>query len=189
MIRFDNLPPEVMQAMCTPMHQILPASPQHKTGALYLGSFSAILDPTLLSANHIQALVQVLDAPWLPSVEAHAAQGNKLECYRLDILDSSSADLRPHLESTVRWIDDRLRRGVNVLVHCQQGVSRSAAVVIAYLIYTHNMTYDSAFDLVKRKRACIKPNSGFVRCLQDWEKQWRLASQRPNARRVQTTPI
>lgn len=70
-----------------------------------------------------------------------------------------------------------------------QGVSRSAAVVIAYLIYTHNMTYDSAFDLVKRKRACIKPNSGFVRCLQDWEKQWRLASQRPNARRVQTTPI
>lgn len=120
MIRFDNVPPEVMQAMCTPMHLILPASPQQHTGALYLGSFSAILDPALLSANHIQALVQVLDAPWLPSVEAHAAQGNRLECYRLDILDSSSADLRPHLEATVRWIDDRLRRGVNVLVHCQQ---------------------------------------------------------------------
>ena len=71
-----------------------------------------------------------------------------------------------------------------------QGVSRSAAVVIAYLIYTHNMSYDSAFDLVRRKRACIKPNSGFVRCLQDWEKQWRLAppGQRPSARRVNTTP-
>ena len=25
------------------------------------------------------------------------------------------------------------------------------------------MSYDSAFDLVKRKRACVKPNSGFVR--------------------------
>ncbi|KAI0738800.1 phosphatases II [Daedaleopsis nitida] len=189
MIRFDNLPPEVMQAMCTPMHLILPASPQQHTGALYLGSFSAILDPSLLSAHHIQALVQVLDAPWLPSVEAHAAQGIKLECYRLDILDSTTADLRPHLEATVRWIDDRLRRGLNVLVHCQQGVSRSAAVVIAYLIYTHNMSYDSAFDLVKRKRACIKPNSGFVRCLQDWEKQWRLApAQRPGVRRASTTP-
>ena len=44
-----------------------------------------------------------------------------------------------------------------------QGVSRSAAVVIAYLIYTHNMSYDAAFDLVKRKRACVKPNSGFVK--------------------------
>ena len=69
-----------------------------------------------------------------------------------------------------------------------QGVSRSAAVVIAYLIYTHNMSYDSAFDLVKRKRACIKPNSGFVRALQDWERQWRLAPQRPAIRRASTTP-
>ena len=25
-----------------------------------------------------------------------------------------------HLEATVRWIDERLRMGVNVLVHCQQ---------------------------------------------------------------------
>ena len=97
MIRFDNLPPEVMQAMCTPMHLILPASAQQRTGALYLGSFSAILDPGLLGA-----------------------QGIKLESHRLNILDSSTADLRPHLEAAVRWIDDRLRCGVNVLVRCQQ---------------------------------------------------------------------
>lgn len=48
-------------------------------------------------------------------------------------------------------------------MHNFQGISRSSAVVIAYLIYTHNMSYDSAFDFVKRKRACCKPNSGFVR--------------------------
>ena len=27
------------------------------------------------------------------------------------------------------------------------------------------MTYETAFDLVRRKRACIKPNSGFVKCV------------------------
>ncbi|EMD34294.1 hypothetical protein CERSUDRAFT_117175 [Gelatoporia subvermispora B] len=187
MIRFDGLPPEAMQAMCTPMHLILPASPTARTGALYLGSLAAILDPTLLAAHAISALVHVLDAPWLPAPDPKAP----LDAYRLDISDSTSVDLRPHLESAVRWIDDRLRRGLNVLVHCQQGISRSAAVVIAYLIYTHNMTYDSAFDLVKRKRACIKPNPGFVRCLQDWEKQWHTPPQvanRPSMRRASTTP-
>ena len=48
-------------------------------------------------------------------------------------------------------------------------MSRSVAVVIAYLIYTHNMSHGSAFKLVPRKRACIKPNSGFVCALQDAE--------------------
>ncbi|KAI0683570.1 DSPc-domain-containing protein [Cytidiella melzeri] len=188
MIRFDNIPPEVMQAMCTPMHLILPpsASPAPRSGALYLGSLQAIFDAQLLASHSIGALVQVLDAPWLPSVDAHGP--GKMESYRLDILDSTTADLKPHLEATVRWIDERLRKGVNVLVHCQQqGISRSSAVVIAYLIYTHNMTYDAAFDLVKRKRACVKPNSGFVKCLQEWERQWHPLN-KPVIRRAQTTP-
>ncbi|KZT12306.1 DSPc-domain-containing protein [Laetiporus sulphureus 93-53] len=187
MIRFDTLPPEVMQAMCTPMHLVIPASTAAHTGALYIGSFSAVLDQAVLDQAHISALVQVLDAPWVPE---STSSSKPLESFRLDILDSSSVDIRPYLDATVRWIDDRLRRGVNVLVHCQQGVSRSAAIVIAYLIYTQNMTYDSAFNFVKRRRACIKPNSGFVKALQEWEQKWRRANpdNRPSMRRAATTP-
>lgn len=117
MIRFDSMPPEVMQAMCTPMHLIIPPAPAAHTGALYLGSFTAALDEPLLDQHRIAALMQVLDAPWVPNAGAAA---RPIDCYRLDILDSSTADIRPHLEQAVRWIDDRLRRGMNVLVHCQQ---------------------------------------------------------------------
>jgi hypothetical protein len=56
--------------------------------------------------------------------------------------------------------------------------------VIAYLISEHGMTYDQAFAFVKSKRACIKPNSGFVACLRDWEKQ---ARQSPSMSRRHTT--
>jgi hypothetical protein len=35
-------------------------------------------------------------------------------------LDLESQDLRPHLEDAVEDIDSALRRGRNVLVHCQQ---------------------------------------------------------------------
>ncbi len=120
MISFANVPPEAMEALCTPMHPIISASPQQHRGALYLGSFAAILDAHLLTSHDIGAVVQVLESPYLPSVEAHAAEGNKLDCCRIDIHDSTNTDLRPHLESTVRWIDDKLRQGINVLVHCQQ---------------------------------------------------------------------
>jgi hypothetical protein len=38
----------------------------------------------------------------------------------LDILDLESQDLKPHLEDAVENIDSALRKGRNVLVHCQQ---------------------------------------------------------------------
>jgi Dual specificity phosphatase, catalytic domain len=53
-----------------------------------------------------------------------------------------------------------------------QGVSRSAAIVIAYLIRKRGMSFDSAVTFVRQRRPCIKPNSGFVRCLREWERQW-----------------
>ncbi|KAG5653095.1 hypothetical protein H0H81_002320 [Sphagnurus paluster] len=177
MIRFDNLPPEVMQAMCTPMHQIL--SPQNNIpGSLYVGSLSAVQDKDLLSEHRITHLVQVLDAPWLPLSEKDG-----FNCYRIQILDQSTVDLKPHLEAVCNHIDKALRSGRNVLVHCQQGISRSTAIVIAYLIRNHGMSYDNAFALVKRKRACAKPNSGFVAALREWEAEWR----RPQAMRRFTT--
>ncbi|KAL0960502.1 hypothetical protein HGRIS_005540 [Hohenbuehelia grisea] len=167
MIRFDNIPPEVMQAMCTPMHQILPPGSPHP-GALYVGSMTAVNDRDLLRDAHVTHLVQVLDAPWIPLSEKDG-----FDCYRIAILDQSSADLRPHLEAACNHIDRALRSGRSVLVHCQQGISRSPAIVIAYLIRNLGMSFDQAHTLLKRKRACIKPNSGFVKALQEWESTWR----------------
>lgn len=51
---------------------------------------------------------------------------------RIAIEDVDYADLLIHLPSACRFIDTALRSGGNVLVHCGQGLSRSAAVVAAY---------------------------------------------------------
>ncbi|KDR77627.1 hypothetical protein GALMADRAFT_245777 [Galerina marginata CBS 339.88] len=124
MIRFDNLPPEVMQAMCTPMHQILPPTPlppshshpsPSQTGALYLGSLSAVQDPTTLRQHHISHLVQVLDVPWLPLSEKDG-----FDCFKIEIQDENSVDIRPYLESVCAYIGKALGQGRSVLVHCQQ---------------------------------------------------------------------
>ncbi|KAF9018928.1 phosphatases II [Hymenopellis radicata] len=155
--------------MCTPMNQIpLPDDPTHSSGALFIGSLSAVYETEQLRENHITHLVQVLDVPWLP-----LSEDDGFQCYRIDLLDKPSEDLRPHLEAACSYIDDALNGGGSVLVHCQQGVSRSAAIVIAYLIRNGGMSFDGAFALVKHERACIKPNSGFVQALKEWERQWR----------------
>jgi len=165
------------------MHQILapahlpshPATPGHgiTTGALYLGSLSAATDKDLLRQHHITHVVHVLgDGYWFPLNAGESSGGvwkDGFCSYRIDILDDSTEDLGRHLESVCGFIDATLRSGRNLLVHCHQGVSRSASITIAYLIRNHGMSLETAHALVKRKRACIKPNSGFLRVLQEWD--------------------
>lgn len=51
---------------------------------------------------------------------------------RIAVEDVPSANLLIHLPVACRWIDQALRSGGVVLVHCYQGLSRSAAVIAAY---------------------------------------------------------
>ena len=51
-----------------------------------------------------------------------------------------------------------------VLVHCTVGVSRSATLVLAYLMIRQNLTLVEAIKTVKDHRGVI-PNRGFLRQL------------------------
>lgn len=57
-----------------------------------------------------------------------------------------------------------------ILVHCYYGVSRSATIVMAYLMKTHKINYDQCFERVKLKRRFIGPNTGFVTQLKLYHK-------------------
>jgi len=48
-------------------------------------------------------------------------------------------------------------------VHCAAGVSRSASIVIAYLMKINHWTFENAYSFVKSKRKIIDPNFGFKR--------------------------
>ncbi|GIL80227.1 hypothetical protein Vretimale_17425 [Volvox reticuliferus] len=56
-----------------------------------------------------------------------------------------------------------------VLVHCMAGMSRSASVVVAYLMWGDHLPYVEAFKQVKAARPCIYPNLGFLLQLWEWE--------------------
>lgn len=59
---------------------------------------------------------------------------------RISIEDVDYADLLSHLPAACRFIDQAMRDGGTVLVHCVQGLSRSAAVIAAYckcFVFSH----------------------------------------------------
>ncbi|EJC98349.1 phosphatases II [Fomitiporia mediterranea MF3/22] len=165
MIRADAYTPDVWEAICTPMHEILPASPKHGSGALFLGSWTAAVDTDLLARHGVRAIVECHDAPWGICESTSSANGSGVA-----IPDSPTPGLlEPHLDGAVRFIRDRLSRGENVLVHCQQGISRSPAIVCAFLMRERALSYDAALQIVRSRRKCIKPNVGFENTLRSWK--------------------
>jgi hypothetical protein len=86
--------------------------------------------------------------------------------WRIDADDAPEMDLLTQFDQTHTWISENISSGGKVLVHCFAGVSRSASIVIAYIMKEFKMDYKNARSLVSRARKIIEPNYGFERQLQ-----------------------
>jgi protein-tyrosine phosphatase len=84
-------------------------------------------------------------------------------------MDTDAADLSPFFDSAVTFIHDARKEGHSVLVHCQQGVSRSAAIVLAYLVKAEGRTLNEAYTLLRNKRSTCKVRPNFLKQLVTWE--------------------
>ena len=71
----------------------------------------------------------------------------------------------------VAYIDNCLnQKQTPLLVHCMAGVSRSASVVCAYLIWKYQLSVEDALRLVRSARPIATPNAAFVAQLEEWHK-------------------
>ncbi len=74
-------------------------------------------------------------------------------------------DARPiatsFLNAILSAIEDSLREGP-LLVHCSAGISRSPAVVAAFLDRTGFMTFKSALDFLEQLRPAVNPSAVLV---------------------------
>ena len=51
------------------------------------------------------------------------------------------------------------------------GISRSASIVIAYLIKTQKLTCQEARELCQARRPIVQPNVGFLMQLEEWDEK------------------
>lgn len=72
-------------------------------------------------------------------------------------------------------IDEARRSNTRILIHCRVGVSRSATIVIAYLMAHYSMSLADAYLMVRARRlsVIIQPNLLFMYELLQWEQRLR----------------
>jgi len=130
-------------------------------GQLYLSGRRVALDVNAIMALRIKAIVNA--TPKCPC--KFRRQG--VMYLRLEVEDQpkESAKLMSKLEEAFDFIDTAREAKRPVLVHCAAGVSRSATVVIAYLMQREGYTLEKALAHVEFCRPEVKPNEGFMRML------------------------
>jgi atypical dual specificity phosphatase len=87
-------------------------------------------------------------------------------------LDIPEEDLLPYFGSSVEVIAARLPTGAaggRVLVHCMQGKSRSASIVLAYMMAVLGYRLEDALRVAVTARPIVEPNAGFMDQLRKYE--------------------
>lgn len=123
------------------------------TNYLYIGSQDCTT-PNVIEAYNIKHVLSL-------GINIDTTIDNKF----INCLDLPETNIIEMLRHCLPYIRIAVESEENVLVHCNAGVSRTAMIVIAYLMHYKGMQYKEAYELVKSKRPAIQPNEGFRRQL------------------------
>lgn len=136
-------------------------------GRLYLGSRQSAAQWSELEDAKIQLVVNCTNDEEVPCFHAD----RDLKYLRIAVNDNESATILPYLDGAADAIAAVLSQQGNVLVHCHQGISRSATVLAAFLIKHRGLTADAALQHIQSCRAVANPNLGFRRQLEDFQRR------------------
>ncbi|XP_044257424.1 dual specificity protein phosphatase 3-like [Tribolium madens] len=133
------------------------------TTGLYLGDKYAAKDRRFLQRNgftHVLNAAEGIDE-YQVNTNQYYYKDAKITYLGIPGHDRPSWNISVYFDIAARFIDQAVKSGGKVLVHCVVGISRSATFVIAYLMIYKGMNAAEALDFVFKKRR-VYPNPGFL---------------------------
>ena len=143
------------------LHDMQTSEPSSIESRLLLGNAASAANLNVLRRHRV---THVLNATADLPNHFESIDGDAPLYLRVPVDDSLKADLLKHLDAAVAWIADALKDPFatgKVLVHCQQGVSRSATIVIAFLMRERGLSLEAARARVHQRR-WTRPNEAFL---------------------------
>ncbi|KAM5240293.1 dual specificity phosphatase 29 isoform 2-T2 [Hipposideros larvatus] len=146
---------------------------------LYIGDEATALDRYRLQKAGFTHVLNAAHGRWNVDTGPDYYRDMAIEYHGVEADDLPTFDLSVFFYSAASFIDRALGfDDSKILVHCVMGRSRSATLVLAYLMIHRNMTLVDAIQQVAKNR-CILPNRGFLKQLRELDLQ--LVQQRRQA--------
>lgn len=132
---------------------------------LYLGGNFLNKNPHLVCQLGFTHVINIADSVCPNSDLLHYIRHYKY----IPAEDKEDYYIRHHFEEAFQIIDHARFTNGKVLVHCKKGKSRSATIVIAYLMSRYNLSFHQAFQFVQCRKCNINPNDYFIRLLCEYD--------------------
>lgn len=141
------------------------------TPNVYLGNFASSVSAAVILKHCITSIIAIASTP--PSAYTGSLQNQRssslpqVTYHYVQCRDSNSSNLLKHLPQLYEDIE-RLTKLGPVLVHCSQGMSRSPAAVVGYLMKKEARGMNAVLAELKNKRD-VRIREGFMDQLRVWE--------------------
>lgn len=129
---------------------VIPA--EGELGSVWLSGVHFAMDPAKLSQNKIVAV--------LSAAELGLSFPSSIKHCTFDLKDCEEEEIRHVFYPAIRFIEQHRKNG-SVLIHCAAGISRSASVLMAYMMHRYQGSYESCLAYIIAQRPCVMPNRGF----------------------------
>ena len=125
----------VYHSVSCEMNEVLPN--------LFISNYSTAIDQSLLMQNNISRKYMLMFMYKLDIINISEFANEfpeQISYLKIDIFDSPNSNIKQYFTVCNKFIQDARQQEKSVLVHCHAGVSRSATIILAYLI-THETKY------------------------------------------------
>ena len=122
---------------------------------LYLGNYKIANDITRLNKIGIEYIINLCQDI------CKNVNDKKIKFLSFNMKDSTKENIECIFYKCFDFINKCKSENKKILIHCYQGISRSACLVTAYLIFSKKIDSDKAFNFVQKKRKIANPNLGF----------------------------
>lgn len=144
------------------IHQMYPSQCNKIEPGLYLGGLDAAEQVETLRHLRITHVLTVASFPITKTVMYD------VHYLFIEAEDWDDENLLSSFPIAINFIKEGQKQGT-CLVHCLAGISRSATVVIAFLMQKYGLSLTEALKKVEEKRPSINPNKGFLNQLKLFE--------------------
>jgi len=147
----------------------------HIKNGIFIGNAHSVIgnyntrEDSFLDEHNIKVVISAITEEEYEDYMIAKEDFPNIEWTRLVVDDDKDEKISQYFFDIHKVISEAVSKNKNIIVHCAAGMSRSATLVIAYLMIENRWHYEEAYNFIKKRRPIIQPNIGFIKQLKALE--------------------